>query len=34
MENPLANELLSGRFMPGDLIKVDTAADGLTFNNH
>ena len=32
MENPLANELLSGRFMPGDLIKVDTAADGLTFN--
>jgi ATP-dependent Clp protease ATP-binding subunit ClpB len=34
MENPLANELLSGRFMPGDVIKVDTAADGLTFNKH
>ena len=32
MENPLANELLSGRFMPGDVIKVETANDGLTFN--
>ncbi len=32
LENPLANELLSGRFMPGDVIKVDKATDGLTFS--
>jgi ATP-dependent Clp protease ATP-binding subunit ClpB len=31
LENPLANEILSGHFLPGDVIKVDTANDGLTF---
>lgn len=32
LENPLANQILSGYFLPGDVIKVDKAADGLTFN--
>jgi ATP-dependent Clp protease ATP-binding subunit ClpB len=32
LENPLANEILSGRFMSGDVIKVDKATDGLTFS--
>ena len=32
LENPLANEILAGRFMPGDVIKVDKAPDGLTFS--
>ncbi|MGZ5000588.1 MAG: AAA family ATPase, partial [Methylomonas sp.] len=32
LENPLANEILSGRFLPGNVIKVDTATDGLTFS--
>ena len=32
LENPLANALLSGHFMPGDVIKVDKANDGLTFS--
>jgi ATP-dependent Clp protease ATP-binding subunit ClpB len=32
LENPLANEILSGRFLPGDVIKVDKATDGLTFS--
>ncbi len=32
MENPLANQLLSGQFIPGDVIKVDVANDGLTFS--
>ena len=31
LENPLAQEILAGRFMPGDTIEVDAAADGLTF---
>ncbi len=32
LENPLANEILSGHFMPGDVIKIDVANDGLTFS--
>ncbi|MCQ8106425.1 ATP-dependent chaperone ClpB [Methylomonas sp. SURF-2] len=32
LENPLANEILSSRFLPGDTIKVDKATDGLTFS--
>ncbi len=32
LENPLANEILSGRFLPGDVIKVNKAIDGLTFS--
>ena len=32
LENPLANEILSGRFLPGDIIKVEHATDGLTFS--
>ncbi|MDD4913835.1 MAG: ATP-dependent chaperone ClpB [Methylococcales bacterium] len=31
LENPLANEILSGHFLPEDVIKVDVGADGLTF---
>ncbi len=32
-ENPLAQELLAGRFVAGDRIKVDVAEDQLTFTN-
>ncbi len=31
LENPLAQELLAGRFGPEDLIEVDAGAEGLTF---
>jgi ATP-dependent Clp protease ATP-binding subunit ClpB len=31
IENPLAEQILSGRFSPGDLIRVDAAADGMHF---
>ena len=31
LENPLANAILSGQFMAGDLILVDLAGDGLVF---
>ncbi|MCP4283812.1 MAG: ATP-dependent chaperone ClpB [Gammaproteobacteria bacterium] len=31
LENPLAQQILSGQFTIGDLIRVDAAADGLTF---
>jgi ATP-dependent Clp protease ATP-binding subunit ClpB len=31
LENPLAQEILAGRFGPGDTIRIDTGADGLTF---
>ena len=31
LENPLAQEILAGRFAPGDTIRVDVAGDGLTF---
>ncbi|MEW5790241.1 MAG: ATP-dependent chaperone ClpB [Pseudomonadota bacterium] len=34
IENPLAQELLRGRFVPGDLIEVDVAGDGFTFVPH
>src|SRR5690625_2794777 len=33
IENPLAQELLAGRFAPGDLIHVDATADGLVFRS-
>ncbi|WP_026146998.1 ATP-dependent chaperone ClpB [Methylomonas sp. MK1] len=32
LENPLANEILSGHFIPGDVIKIDVANDGLAFS--
>jgi ATP-dependent Clp protease ATP-binding subunit ClpB len=32
LENPLAQEILSGRFGSGDSIKVEQASDGLTFS--
>ncbi|HLF96616.1 MAG TPA: ATP-dependent chaperone ClpB [Methylococcaceae bacterium] len=31
VENPLAQDILSGRFSPGDSIRVDVSGDGLTF---
>jgi len=31
LENTLAQEILAGRFGPGDTVRVDLAADGLTF---
>jgi ATP-dependent Clp protease ATP-binding subunit ClpB len=32
LENPLAQEILSGHFASGDVIRVDVAGDGLTFS--
>ncbi len=32
LENPLAQEILAGRFGPGDTIEVDSSEDGLTFS--
>ena len=32
LENPLANQILSGQFIAGDVIKVDVANDGVTFS--
>ena len=32
IENSLAQEILSGKFMPGDVIHVDVSADGFNFN--
>ncbi len=32
LENPLAQEILSGRFGPGDTIQVEVAGDGLSFS--
>jgi ATP-dependent Clp protease ATP-binding subunit ClpB len=32
LENPLAQEILSGRFGPGDNIEIDSSGDGLVFN--
>ncbi len=32
LENPLAQEILAGKFVPGDTIRVDVAGDGLTFS--
>ncbi len=32
LENPLAQEILAGRFGPGDTIQVDVAGDGLGFS--
>ncbi|HYW04338.1 MAG TPA: ATP-dependent chaperone ClpB [Gammaproteobacteria bacterium] len=32
LENPLAREILQGRFGPGDTISVDVVGDGLTFS--
>jgi len=32
IENPLAKELLEGRFLPGNLIRVDKSKNGLTFS--
>ncbi|MEW8280763.1 MAG: type VI secretion system ATPase TssH, partial [Candidatus Thiodiazotropha sp.] len=31
LENPLAQEILAGRFGPGDTIEVDSTDEGLTF---
>jgi len=31
IENPLAAELLGGRFHPGDLVRIDVARDAFTF---
>ncbi|MCX7063783.1 MAG: AAA family ATPase, partial [Proteobacteria bacterium] len=31
IENPLAGELLGGRFHPGDLVRIDVAHDAFTF---
>ena len=31
LENPLAQEILSGRFGVGDVIEVDAGTNGLTF---
>ena len=31
LENPLAQEILAGRFGSGDTIRVDVAGEGLTF---
>lgn len=33
LENPLAQDILSGKFGPGDTIKIDIGADEITFNN-
>jgi len=33
LENPLARELLAGRFGPGDTIRVDAGEEGLTFES-
>ncbi|MGB5345084.1 MAG: ATP-dependent chaperone ClpB [Woeseia sp.] len=33
IENPLANEILAGKFGPGDVIEVGVANDGLAFQN-
>lgn len=33
LENPLANDLLTGRFKGGDVIKVDVSGDELSFNH-
>jgi len=32
LENPLAQEILAGRFGSGDVIEIDVAGDGLTFH--
>jgi len=32
IENSLAQEILAGKFMPGDVIQVDVNAEGFTFN--
>jgi ATP-dependent Clp protease ATP-binding subunit ClpB len=32
LENPLANQILSGQFVAGDVIKVDVVDDSLSFN--
>jgi ATP-dependent Clp protease ATP-binding subunit ClpB len=32
VENPLAQSILSGQFLPGDTVRVDVAGDGLTFS--
>ena len=33
IENPLANEILQGKFAPGDVIEIGVADDGLQFQN-
>ncbi len=33
MENPLAQDILSGKFMPGTVIKADVGAEGLKFTS-
>jgi ATP-dependent Clp protease ATP-binding subunit ClpB len=33
LENPLASELLEGKFLPGEIIMVDEVAGKLTFGS-
>ncbi len=34
LENPLAREILEGKFQPGDTVEVDASAGHLAFRKH